>query len=239
VTFTISPVTPTDIAAVAPAPPARALAPELVRAGSMFTGQLGGGGMAATGVISLRITGAALARPLRFAAPLDAAGKFSLAFPTATLRGALARAKAPTRAGAAARLFKVEFSYAGDGNFQPLRASESFVVIYSPQVRMPRGKTVRAGKPLVLRLRINDNLGSNVSAAALEARVVALVGPRDQHFGPSRVARINPRGLFTIDVRRGEYFFTLDTTRLQKGSFLLGYRIGTNQNLYTLRFAVV
>jgi len=48
---------------------------------SGFTGQLSAGPMVATGVVTLRITGPGLLRPIVLSALLDAAGTYAIPFP--------------------------------------------------------------------------------------------------------------------------------------------------------------
>jgi hypothetical protein len=203
-------------------------------ASARFSGRLGAGSLAATGVITVTITGPGLSRPLVLSAPLDANGGFSIVVPTAALQKALAQSN-----GSAARTFRLVFSYGGDTNFQPASLSEPFVVALVSRLRFPHGRQLRVGTRFQVTLQVTTDQGVNLTSPQQRVHAVALVSPDGPHFGPHRVGNVYKNQFFVFDRHSAAFLFAFGTAGLSKGTFVFGYRISSDPSLRTLTFTLV
>jgi hypothetical protein len=203
-----------------------------------LSGNVAVGGVIPKGQLTITITGLGLTHPLVLTAPIDSRGNFTVQIPMATLENALNKAGALARFGAGAKVYTAQIAFKGDANFHASVGAQHIVITYIAQPVYPHGHAGHAGQATLVGVQIEDSLGANVSAPQLSIHAVALVGPTQLHYGPSRLKQ-DPQEMFTFVLGQHQYQLAIDTTGLAPGDYVLGFRVAGDETIHTLTFSIV
>lgn len=132
--------------------------------------------------------------------------------------------------------YTIQYSYAGDTNFQGSSGTGTLQVTYNVKTHFHRFRTVHAGATLPIWLRVTDASGHNLSSADLTFTAVSIIGPDGQTYTPQSWDRANPNKVF-CHFARG-YMYNLDTRDLLPGTYTLMVQVGNDPVLHAVTFTV-
>lgn len=132
--------------------------------------------------------------------------------------------------------YTIQYSYAGDANFQASSGSGTLQVTYAVNVLSNTSRPVRAGAALPIKLQVTDAAGNNLSSADLTVTAVSLIGPDGQTYTPQSRGRANPDNVFRHT--SWGYRYNLDTRDLPAGTYTLLVQIGNDPVLHAITFTV-
>jgi hypothetical protein len=132
--------------------------------------------------------------------------------------------------------YTIQYSYAGDPNFQASSGSGTLQVTYAVKVLSDTSWPVHAGGVLPIRLQVADASGDNLSSAHLTVTAISLVGPNGQTYTPHARGHANLANEFR-HVHQG-YVYNLDTRGLPAGTYTLLVKVGDDPVLHAVTFTV-
>jgi hypothetical protein len=129
--------------------------------------------------------------------------------------------------------YVIGFSYPGDSNFNAATATSNLAVHYNVS-----GTKVSAGNngggTIPFRVTVFNASNTNIGSSSLQVKAygVQLVGNTTWLPAPSNG---NQSQFFDFQ-SNGTYLFTLKTTGLAPGNYVLGYTVGNDTTIYTISF---
>jgi hypothetical protein len=132
--------------------------------------------------------------------------------------------------------YTIQYSYAGDANFQASSGSGTLQVTYAVKVLSDTSWPVHVGGVLPIRLQVVDASGNNLSSRDLTVTAISLVGPNGQTYTPQARGHANPDNVFR-HVHQG-YVYNLDTRGLPAGTYTLLVKVGNDPVLHAITFTV-
>jgi hypothetical protein len=133
--------------------------------------------------------------------------------------------------------YNIDYSYAGDANFDAASGAGSLTVAYGTQLLFDNRKPVHAGSALPVKVALTDAAGADVSSPDTVVTATSLVGPGGV-VTPKSEGNANPNDVFRYDASLGGYVFNLDTKGLISGIYTLFYMVGDDPTLHSLTFVV-
>ncbi|HSP16264.1 MAG TPA: carboxypeptidase regulatory-like domain-containing protein [Thermoanaerobaculia bacterium] len=178
------------------------------------TGRISAGTLIPTGSVTVDLNGNAQS------APIQPDGTFSATFATGSL---------------SVGVFPITLTYGGDPNFNSATASSTLTVSYGVSGGVLGAQPSAPGSSLSFRIQILDASGNNLASPAV---VVTAYGV--QRIGSSTWLPAAPTGnnspLFRS--QNGSYLFTLKTTGLASGDYVLGFTVNGDPTIHTVPFAI-
>jgi hypothetical protein len=132
--------------------------------------------------------------------------------------------------------YTIQYSYAGDANFQGSSGTATLQVTYAVKNLFPLSRPIHAGAALPVILQVNDASGNNLSSAGLTVTAVSLIGPNGQIYTPQPKGRANPGNVFRHV--GPDYVYILNTRDLPAGTYTLLVKVGNDPVLHAVTFTV-
>ncbi len=132
--------------------------------------------------------------------------------------------------------YTIEYSYAGDANFQGSNGSGTLLVTYAIKKHSGTFRPVRSGAELPIRLEVTDAWGKNLSSAHLTVTAISLIGPNGQRYSPHAEGRTDANNAFCHV--HGGYVYDLDTHGLPAGTYTLLVKVSNDPVLHVITFGV-
>ena len=115
--------------------------------------------------------------------------------------------------------------------------------IYNVCVLYDQEKAHKAGSNVPIKLRLCDSSGNNLSSSAITVTAIGIMKTSANAFGPVEDSgNANPDFNFrydpTLGGSGGGYIFNLSTKGLSTGTYVLGFRAGSDPTIYTVQFKV-
>ena len=111
--------------------------------------------------------------------------------------------------------------------------------VYRITVLYDQTKVYKGGSTVVIKLQLSDAQGHNLSSAATTVTAVGVMKVSDEAFGPVEDSgNANPDDNFRYVSADGTYIFNLSTKGLTTGTYLLGFREGSEPFTYTVQFKI-
>lgn len=132
--------------------------------------------------------------------------------------------------------YTIQYSYAGDSNFQASSGTGKLQVTYAVNTICHPSRPIHAGAALRLRLQVDDAAGNDLSSRNLTVTAVSLVGPNGQTYTPQAEGWAKLSDQFRHV--GGGYRFNLDTKGLPAGKYTLFVQVGNDPVLHAISFVV-
>jgi hypothetical protein len=132
--------------------------------------------------------------------------------------------------------YTIQYSYAGDANFQASSGTRTLQVTYAVTSLSNTSNPVQAGAALPVMLQVSDASGDNLASTNLVVTAISLVGPGGKTYTPQAEGDANPGNVFR-NVGFG-YLYNLDTTGLVTGTYTLYVEVGDDPVLHAVSFVV-
>ena len=132
--------------------------------------------------------------------------------------------------------YAIQYSYAGDDNFQGSSGAGTLQVTYDVKTLFHGSRPVHAGAVLPIVLQVTDASGQNLSSRQLTVSAVSLIGPNGQTYTPEARGRANPDNVFRHDGRG--YVYLLNTRDLPAGTYTLLVQVGNDPVLHAVTFTI-
>ncbi len=136
----------------------------------------------------------------------------------------------------AAGSYTIQYSYAGDANFQASNSSGTLHVTYAIKILSHLSWPVQSGAVLPIRLQVVDASGHNLSSANLTVTAISLIGPNGRTYTPHAEDRATASNVFRYV--HGGYVYDLDTPGLPAGRYTLLVKVGNDPVLHPVCFVV-
>ena len=183
-----------------------------------LSGKLSYGSFVPTGNVAITLNG------VTQSAAIQAGGNFSSGFAT----GSLAPTNPP---------YTINYSYAGDGNFNAASGSGTLTVGYGILPLYDQTKVHQSGSTVPIKLAVINSSGANISSANLTVTAIGVSLISTNVYGPvSDSGNSNPDNNFRFT--NDSYTFNLKTTGLSTGVYNLYFTVGTDPTLHTVQFQI-
>jgi hypothetical protein len=132
--------------------------------------------------------------------------------------------------------YTIQYSFAGDPNFQASGGFGTLQVTYAIRILSTKSWPVQAGATLPIKLQVTDATGNNLSSANLTVTAITLTGPNGQTYTPHAKGWANLDNVFR-HVHHG-YTYDLNTRGLPAGTYTLLVKVGNDPVLHAITFTV-